>query len=102
VGTTYQMVGVKGGSPLTLDCEITEWVENAKFSFRGSSRDGTQAEGTFSLDATIGGCRVDFEENLELPGVKGKVIGALFLKRAKTKNIEECLLRLKEAAEKTA
>ena len=63
---------------------------------------GTQGEGTFSIEATERGCRVDFKEDLELPGARGKIIGGLFLKKAKTKNIEECLKRLKEAAEKTA
>ena len=60
---------------------------------------GTQGEGKFSIAPTDKGCRVDFEEDLELPGVRGKIIGALFLKKAKTKNIDQSLQRLKEAAE---
>jgi uncharacterized protein YndB with AHSA1/START domain len=43
VGTPYQIVGAKGGGPITLNCVVTEWVENARFLFKGSSGDGTQA-----------------------------------------------------------
>ncbi len=99
VGTTYYMVGEKAGAPIKLDCVATEWVENERFSFRGASKEGTKAEGTFTIKATGEGCRVTFEEDLELPGIKGKIIGGLFLKKAKMKNIEESLQNLKRAVE---
>ncbi len=99
VGTTYYMVGEKGGAPVKIDCTATEWVENGRFSFRGTTEEGMKAEGTFTIEPTGEGCRVSFEEDLELPGVKGKIIGALFLKKAKLKNIEEGLQKLKGAIE---
>jgi len=101
VGTTYHMVGMKGGSQIKLDCTVTDWVENERFAFRGETEDGTKAEGTFTIEATEEGCTVSFEEDLELPGAKGRIIGALFLKKAKTQNIEESLQNLKKAIERT-
>jgi hypothetical protein len=96
------MVGVKGGAPMTLECVITEWEENERFLFRGPSEERTKASGKFSIAPTDKGCSVDFEEDLEMPGARGKIIAGLFRKKAKTKNIEECLQSLKEPAEKTA
>lgn len=60
---------------------------------------GIKAEGTFTIEATEEGCTVSFGEDLELPGAKGRIIGALFLKKAKTSNIEESLQNLKKAVE---
>ena len=99
VGTTYYMVGEKGGAPVKIDCIVAEWVENGRFSFRGTSKEGMEAEGTFTIELTGEGCTVSLEEDLELPGVKGKIIGALFLKKAKLKNIEAALQSLKRAIE---
>lgn len=101
VGTTYHMVGMKGGSEVKIDCVVTDWVENERFAFRGATKEGMKAEGTFTIEATEEGCRVSFEEDLELPGTKGRIIGALLLKKAKTKNIEESLQNLKNAVERT-
>ncbi len=101
VGTTYYVVGEKAGAPIRLDCVVTGWVENERFAFRGTSKEGTIAEGTFTIEPTAEGCRVAFQEDLELPGVKGKIIGALFLKKAKMKNIEESLQELKKSVEES-
>jgi uncharacterized protein YndB with AHSA1/START domain len=101
VGTLYYVVGEKAGGPIKLDCVVTEWVVNERFSFRGTSKDGTKAEGTFTIEPTAEGRRVAFEEDLELPGVKGKIIEVLFLKKAKMKNIEESLQKLKKAVEES-
>ena len=101
VGTTYYMVGMKGGSQVKIDCVVTDRVENERFAFRGATKEGMNAEGTFTIEATEEGCRVSFEEDLELPGVKGRIIGALFLKKAKIRNVEESLQNLKEAIERT-
>jgi uncharacterized membrane protein len=101
VGSTYYVVGEKAGAPIGLDCVVTHWVENERFAFRGTSKEGTKAEGTFTIEPTAQGCRVTFEEDLELPGVTGKIIGALFVKKAKMKNIEDSLQRLKTAAEES-
>jgi len=102
VGTTLHMVGVKGGAAIRLDCVVTEYVEQERYSFRGTSKEGTEIEGVFTLGPTAEGCRVSFEEELTLPGIKGKIIEALFLKKAKMKNIEESLQKLKEAVETNA
>jgi len=98
VGTTYYMVGKKGGRLMKLDCFVTEWVENKRFAFRATSKE-VKAEGSYTIEPTEEGCRVTFEENLELKGIISKIIGALFVKKAKTKNIEESLQNLKEAIE---
>lgn len=98
-GTTFHMVGVKGGAPIRLDCVVTQCVENERFSFKGTSKEGMKVEGIFTIEPMGEGCRVSFEEELTLPGVKGKIIEALFLKKAKMKNIEESLQKLKEAVE---
>lgn len=98
VGTSYYMVGEKGGALMKIDSIVTEWVENQRFSFRGTSKD-VKAEGTYAIEPAGEGCRVAFEENLELRGITGKIIGALFVKKAKTKNIEESLHNLKKAIE---
>ena len=74
-------------------------MENERFSFRGATIEGTRAGASFTIEPTGDGCRVSFEEDLELPGVKGKIIEALFLKRAKLKNIEAALQSLKRAIE---
>ena len=99
-GTTFHMIGVKGGAPTGLDCVVTAYREEERYSFRGTSREGMEVEGTFTVEPKGRGCRVSFEEELTLPGVKGKIIEALFLKKAKMKNIEESLQKLKEAVEK--
>ncbi len=93
------MLGVKGGTPTTLNCDATAWVENERFSFRGSSNEGTEAKRAFSIESTERRARVKPQEDLELPGAKGKIICALFLKNAKTKSIEESLQMLKKLVE---
>jgi len=43
-----------------------------------------------------------FEEVLELKGMVGKIVGALFVKKAKKRNIQESLKTLKGILEKSA
>ncbi len=98
IGTTYYMVGEKGGTPIKLDCTITEWVENQRLAFTGTA-EWAEAEGVYTIEPKGDKCTVTFEETLELKGVTGKIISALFLKKAKKKNIEESLQSLKKALE---
>ena len=59
------MVGEKGGRLMKLNYVITEWIENKRFAFTAKSK---EAEGCYRVEPTEGGCRVRFEENLELKG----------------------------------
>lgn len=96
VGTTYYMVGEKGGTPIRLDCTITEWVENERLASKGTA-EWVEAEGVYTIGSKGEKCTVTFEEPLELKGITGKIISALFVKKVKKKNIEESLHNLKKA-----
>ena len=98
VGTTYYVVAEKGGALRKLDCVITEWVENKKLVFKAISEE-IEAEGCYTIEPTEGGCRVTFEENLELKGAVAEIVDPLFLKKVKQENIEEGLKNLKKNIE---
>ena len=95
VGTTYYVVAEKGGALRKLDCVITEWVENKKLVFKAISEE-IEAEGCYTIEPTERGCRVTFEENLELKGAMAEFVDPLFLKKVKQENIDKGLKSLKK------
>ncbi|MCK4637231.1 MAG: SRPBCC family protein [Methanomicrobia archaeon] len=100
VGTTYYMIQEIRGVSRRYDFVVTEWIENKRFAFRITSKEvDIDAEHSYTIEPTEKGCRVTFEEDIELGGVAGKIVGPIFAKRAMKKHREEMLEILKDSVE---
>ena len=84
---------------MKLNCEVTEWVENASFAFKMNSGNMMKSYGErWSVEATPSGSRFTFAEHGELPGIFGRLMGPI-AERGSGGTVEKMLTKLKSLAE---
>ncbi|MEA1993707.1 MAG: SRPBCC family protein [Euryarchaeota archaeon] len=101
IGTVYSMDQEIHDKINTYKFIILEWTENERVVFGIKSEEGdVRAKRSYTLRPTERGCRVILEEDLELKGLIGRILGALFAKKKLIKYREYMLMDLKEVVEK--
>ncbi len=99
-GAHVHVVERAPGSRLRIDFEATTWIENQAVVLHMTSGSGVRAyDQRWNLTTTPTGCRLTFDEHVELPfGFVGRLLGAAG-KSTSERHLNEMLARLKEFAE---
>ena len=85
---------------MELDCVVTDWIENERFSFRMISGSMVKRhEEKWTVEAVPSGARFTFREEYELGlGLLGKLVGPIAQRNSQA-TVDRMLARLKGLAE---